>query len=254
MRRWMAHPAAIGLALVGLAACESTPVLLYHSVGESFDSPRHVSAERFRVQMEWLVGEGYTIITARDLEAIELGSKPRPHRAIALTFDDGYRNFYEHAFPILTELGIPATIFIITSRSGEDEATRVVTPIRHLIWPEILELERAGIDVESHSVTHPHLRGLARDVVYRETHDSKLALEARLGREVSVFAYPNGSEDKVAREVVEAAGYRTAFSVSSGLDGAFDRQRISIHDRDDLAAFRNKIGGTWWGEASGERP
>jgi peptidoglycan/xylan/chitin deacetylase (PgdA/CDA1 family) len=248
---------AIGGLVFGLAVlcagCESTPILLYHSVGEPFDSPRYVTDARFREQMEYLLGEGYTILTAKDLDAIELDGKPRPHHAIVLTFDDGYENFYFAAFPILRELGIRATMFIITARTGDDEATRVVQPTRSLIWPEISEIEAAGIDIESHSVTHPHLKGMAQKDVVHEVVDSKATLEAKLGHEVTVFAYPNGSEDGRARNAVKQAGYRSGLSVSAGLDGTFDRQRISVHVGDDLRAFAKKIGGTWWGEASGER-
>jgi peptidoglycan/xylan/chitin deacetylase (PgdA/CDA1 family) len=241
-------------AALSLSACESAPILLYHSVGERFDPPRTVSVERFRAEMEYLQQENYTILSAHDFDVIEDGKAPQPKKPIVLTFDDGYENFYIYAFPILRELHISASMFIITARTGDDEATRVVKPTRQLIWPEVLEMEAAGIDIESHSVTHQSLKHLSRDVVEREAVDSKAALEAHLGRSVTVFAYPKGAEDASARSVIEGAGYRSALSVNTGLDSVFDRQRISIHEGDDMKAFAHKIGGTWWGKASDERP
>lgn len=258
-RRVLRWPAGVGvLALAALAGggasgCESTPVLLYHSVGEVHDPPRWVSSQAFRAQMQHLLDEGYTVLTAAEYEAIADGKAPRPRKPVVLTFDDGYANFYRSAFPVLQELGLRGTMFLISSRVRRDEGDRSRSPVDFLIWPEVQEMAAYGIDFESHSVTHPHLRGLPAARVREEVVQSRAELEAELGRPVTIFAYPNGSEDGSARHLVEAAGYSAAYSVSSGMNGRFDRQRISVHADMTLGQFADALGGTWWGEASGTR-
>jgi peptidoglycan/xylan/chitin deacetylase (PgdA/CDA1 family) len=240
-------------AALALAGCESTPVLLYHSVGEAFDPPRFVTQEEFREQMLYLTSNGFTVLTAKELADIQLQGKPAPAKAVCLTFDDGHENFYLYAYQVLRELGLKATMFLISSRVADDEAHRVVTPPRELIWPEVQEMQAYGIDFESHSVTHPHLRGMSSVQVKFEVEDSKAGLEAKLGVPVEIFAYPNGSEDRQARSIVADSGYRMAFSVSAGLNGVYDRQRISIHEHMKLKDFARAVAPTWWGAASGAR-
>jgi peptidoglycan/xylan/chitin deacetylase (PgdA/CDA1 family) len=247
-----AHSIAV-LAGVVCAACESSPILLYHSVGQQFDDPRWVSTQSFREQMHYLADHGYTVLSASEIEEVEEGRRPRPPRAIGLTFDDGFENFFVNAYPVLQELGFHATMFLITSRIGEDASSRVTFPLASLVWPEILEMQEHGIEMGSHTVSHNAMRGMKRDEMEHEAVDSKRLLEARLGRPVTVFAYPRGSFNATARDVVARAGYGSAFSVSSGLDRRFDRLRISVHFDQDLRRFAAAIDGTWWGDESGQR-
>jgi peptidoglycan/xylan/chitin deacetylase (PgdA/CDA1 family) len=239
--------------VASLLGCESTPILLYHSVGEHFDSPRWVETDKFREQMEYLSDHGYTVLSASELDAIDFDGKPRPRHPVVLTFDDGFQNFYLNAYPVLKELGFHATMFLISSRLADDPSTRVTHPTAQLIWPEILEMQDNGIEFGSHSVSHSPMRGMKRHDMEHEAVDSKRVLEERLGRQVSVYAYPNGSFNNVARDVIERAGYRSAMSVSAGLDRRYDRLRVSVHFNHDLSRFAQAIEGTWWGDESGQR-
>jgi peptidoglycan/xylan/chitin deacetylase (PgdA/CDA1 family) len=247
--RWRASATLLLL----VCACESTPVLLYHSVGDDFDAPRFVSVELFREQLQFLRDEGYTPITAAELDAIELDGKPRPSRPIVITFDDGYENFYQHAFPVLREFGFKATMFLVADKIGDDEASRFSDRSSYLIWPEIERMRDWGIDFQSHSVTHARLKNVPDEQAAPEIIDSKRILEERLGKPVTIFAYPFGSNDLAARNLVEEAGYRTAYSVAAGLNGRFQRLRISIHSTHDVDAFAEAIGGSWWAKSNGVR-
>src|SRR5687767_15016886 len=103
--------AALGIFALALLGCESTPILLYHGIGEPYPEDKWVTVEAFRAQMELLAGEGYTAITASELDAIERGDAPSPSKPIVLTFDDGFLNFERNAVPVLRELGFRATLF-----------------------------------------------------------------------------------------------------------------------------------------------
>jgi peptidoglycan/xylan/chitin deacetylase (PgdA/CDA1 family) len=242
--------AAIGVSVV---ACESTPILLYHGIGEPYPEDKWVTVEAFRAQMSVLAEEGYTSITASELDAIERGDAPSPPKPILLTFDDGFRNFETNALPVLREHGFRATFFIPVDRIGDSESTRLHLGVEHSIWPELISLQEAGVELQSHSRTHPRLRDLDANAVREEIAGSKRILEAKLGRPITVFAYPGGSFDAAIAQACADAGYESAHSVSAGLNGRYDRQRISIHADVDLDEFRRMIGGTWWGHSSGAR-
>lgn len=246
----MALALIAGAALTG---CESTPILLYHSVGEEYPDDRWVSQHQLREQLELLLEQGYTVLTASELDAIELRGAPRPPQPIVLTFDDGYENFLLHALPVLEELNVGATLFVPTDRIGASAEERVSLGARYLVWPELLGLEAEGVDIQSHSSSHPRMRDLADAEALEELAGSKRILERELGHEVTVFAYPFGSVSPRLEDLAEEAGYESAHSVGAGLNGRYARQRISIHAGVDLETFQRMIRGTWWGESSGAR-
>lgn len=243
----------LALALAS-AGCESVPILLWHNVGEPVDPPRWVTDANFGAQLDWILLEGYTPITARELDRIEQGEAPRPVRPIVLTFDDGYENFYTHTFPALDSRGMRATLFLISSRVGEDSAHRFQDErSSYVIWPEVKQMQAAGVDVESHSVTHRNMKELNDQEARAELVDSRRDLEAHLGEPVTVFAYPGGGNAPHTHDLVAAAGYRSAHSVLAGLDGQYARLRASVHQDTSLSDLRRMVGGTWWGESAGVR-
>lgn len=249
-----ALPLFLGAALLSLAGCEGRPILLYHSVGEPVDPPRWVKSDAFAQQLDWLVSEGYTPITAAELDRIELDGAPAPARPILLTFDDGYQNFYEHAFPALAARGLRATVFLISGRVGADPAHRYRDErAAYVVQSEVREMEAAGIEFQSHSVSHRNLKTLSDAEALSELTASKEELLRFLHHPVTVFAYPFGGNEPHTHELVRAAGYRSAHSVSAGLDGPYARLRGSVHLETSAQDLARLVGGTWWGEASGAR-
>ena len=242
--------AAAAVALVG---CESVPVLLYHQIAADDDPARLVSAALLDTHLQILEEDGFTPITVSQLEAIELDGAPAPPKPVVITFDDGLLDFYQNAYPVLRRRGVPATMFLISGRIGEDAATRVTEPQPHLVWPEILEMQAAGIEMQSHTVRHVRLTDIPLAAATAELVDSKAALEARLGHRVTSLAFPFGVSDGALRGAAEEAGYRSAFSVVAGLDSRFGRLRTSIFRSTDAAGFRARLEGTWWGASSGAR-
>lgn len=174
-------------------------VLMYHAItsGEETDPDQlTVSRRRFADQMRWLDELGYPVVTlrsaVRDLRAAALRSP-----VVALTFDDGYRSFYDHALPVLAEHRYPASVYVVPGAIA-GTCPRGALP-EHLGpfmgWGEARELARRGITVGAHGMTHRKLAHLGADEARREAVDSKRVIEDRLGVAVDEFCYPFGSFD-----------------------------------------------------------
>lgn len=154
--------------------------------------------------------------------ALEAGTLP--DRAVALTFDDGYASVVETAWPLLRERGLPATLFVVTGSLTEDlrfawdlhepehERLRLARP------DELLAAVATGLDLGSHTVSHPWLPRLDAGEMKRELVDSRIALQELLGRTVTSLAYPTGGWDSAVRAAAADAGYRIAITVDRGLN------------------------------------
>lgn len=281
------------------------PILAYHRVIDMgpetefpFD-PELVSATPadFRQQMEY-VSTHFDAVTFRDVLRYIDGESGLPARPIIVTFDDGYLDNYTHAFPILRELGLPATIFVSTGFVGAqdtywydhlayaiyraDAGTFVLGTMRfelgdvasrrratadairflrgvpdavrrcHLVslaerldhgirdedralsrpmdWSQIVELHEAGIEIASHTVSHPALSQCDDETLAFELWESRRELESHLGVPVEVVAYPFGGPDEYDERVMRTAarsGYRLAASYISGRNPF---SRLAVHE------------------------
>jgi peptidoglycan/xylan/chitin deacetylase (PgdA/CDA1 family) len=139
-------------------------------------------------------------------QAIAIGQVPAELGGAfyALTFDDGAASDYEITFPILAELGLRATFFVVP--------TLVDTP-GYVTWAQLREMVAAGMEIGSHSLTHPFVNTLDRAGLEREFGESKRMLESRLGLPIRSASLPRGWEPPTLREVLRALGYR-AFCTS----------------------------------------
>ncbi|GAA0307798.1 polysaccharide deacetylase family protein [Halarchaeum salinum] len=178
-------------------------VLMYHSVGgrEGNTDGRRFSTAAFRDQLAWL-DTRYDFV---DLPTVlEAGTSPR----VALTFDDGYRNFRADALPILREFDAPATVFVIADRIGG----RSGHGVPYLDAEEIDGLLADDlVTVGNHTRTHAHLDRLDPDAIHEEVSGARDALEARFGCDVTRFCYPYGDHSPAAVDAVRAShDYATA--------------------------------------------
>lgn len=230
------------------------PILLYHMICDSKGSPdeRYLCSPRyFRLQMAYLKWAGYKVVSFDEvLSIIKKGGKIN-RKVIALTFDDGYKDNYEHSFPVLQKLGFPATIFVVSSYVGHSNEWIVQggMPRREMAsWDELREMSRNGIEIGSHTVSHISLAQADADLIALELTRSKKEIERQIGKSVRFFAYPYGHINDSAREAVLNAGYEAACSTRSGFNNTevdpFILRRIEIYGSDSLWRFPLKVA---WG-------
>jgi peptidoglycan/xylan/chitin deacetylase (PgdA/CDA1 family) len=141
------------------------------------------------------------------------GERPTPSRAVVLTFDDGYENFYEYAWPVLERYGFPSMVYLLSGLLGRPSSWFAQdgreTPCL-MGRDRILQLRDLGVGFGSHGVSHVKLAEVDRETVRREVGDSRTQLQELLGEEVRHFCYPYGSHDLSAYAAVKEAGYRSA--------------------------------------------
>ncbi len=188
------------------------PILLYHHISIDFDSSNAISIispKDFRLHMTAVKAQ-FTPVRLRDyVEFVNSsdGSKTMPNNPIIVTFDDGYLSNYEVAYPILKELEIPATIFIVTDTVGEKGGAGKVN-YSHFTWDHAREMQKSGlIDIQSHTNDHVKLGTLNRDAVNFELRKSKYLIEKNLGTTCDMIAYPYGSYNDAVIEASHKAGY-----------------------------------------------
>lgn len=168
-------------------------ILTYHSLDDT-GSPVSIRPDTFRRHVDWLdAGPAEVVPLAR------LRRLPPDRDAVALTFDDGFRSFLDHGWPLLRDRGLPATLFVVTGHVGgrNDWGTpaerRSVPDLPLLGWEELDRLAEEGVEIASHTRTHPRLGEAGSGRVADEVEGSADDIERRLGRRPRAFAYPYGS-------------------------------------------------------------
>jgi len=225
-------------------------ILMYHSIAEpsaAAEARLCVRPREFARQMRWLRSHCAPVDLDRVVDGLA-GGDPLPANAVAVTFDDGFADVREHALPALRDHAIPATLYAVAGLSGRTAewlAPHGIAPRRLMSEEELRALDRAGIAIGSHTLTHPQLPGLSRPKLTREVADSRCALEQAIGRPVRHFAYPYGAYDEPAKEAVREAGYASAVTTRSGFNapGAdlLELRRIDVLGTDSLSQFRRKV-------------
>ncbi|HEX5619295.1 MAG TPA: polysaccharide deacetylase family protein [Solirubrobacteraceae bacterium] len=222
-------------------------ILFYHRVSDDRDLLA-IAPRRFAEQMELLAAEGYRVVAVPEAARMLATGGPI-ERVVGLSFDDGYRDVVEHALPVLERHGFRATVFIATGvTDGIATFSWYERQPPLLDWTEIVALDGdSPLSFEAHTVTHPNLTALEHEAARREIVDSKLALEARLGREVDGFCYPAGLYGERERALVRDAGFRAATTCEPGANApggdALTLRRTAIDGADRLADFSAKLAG-----------
>lgn len=205
------------------------PIIMYHRVDDNASISRlSVCPDSFRRQISFLKRHDYNVVKLEELTEL-VRERKIPYKTIAITFDDGYENNYTCAYPVLKELGIPATIFIVPALIGREG---------YLTWDQVIEMSESGVvSIGSHSMTHAYLPGLAEQKLDVEIVDSKRAIESHTRREVFSFSYPIGAFDDRAKEKVRKAGYEIAVATNPGKDypahDLFAMKRLRISSTSD---------------------
>ena len=215
------------VSYVELRSASVVPVLMYHSFQAEEDKLiPYVSAEIFADQMEFLAKNRYNVVGADKVIAYMTRKEKMPAKTVAITADDGYYNFYLNAYPVLKKYNLPATVFISTDKIGA---------IGYLGWKELREMSDSGlITIGSHTKSHPWIPSVSVDEekLWDELAHSKEILEKGLGRRVDFICYPNGGFNDLAKEMVNLAGYKGAFTTNpakkSGINDIYAIRRIKM--------------------------
>ncbi len=181
-------------------------ILCYHSVGQSECGVNDVSPARFRHQLERALGLGYRFVPAATIADGRGGA-----RDLAVTFDDGWRSVLSGAAPVLSDLGIPWTLFVVSGWLDRPESA----PPGILGWRAIEALAANGVEIGSHSITHPNFGWLDAAEAAAELEGSRRAIEVRLGFLPDSFAIPLGQSanwTEAAAGAARQAGYRIVYA------------------------------------------
>lgn len=188
-------------------------ILMYHRVSEVAENPLCVTPGRFAEQMAWLKRHGLRGVGVGALiDAMRAG---RHRGLVGITFDDGWDNLVEAALPALLSNGFTATMFIVSGLLGGS-----LKYDENNAWPlisagQVRELAMAGMEIASHTITHPRLAGADTDLLKAEVNESRASLRDLIGAEIRGFAYPYGSMDAAAQHAVRDAGYDYACATNT---------------------------------------
>lgn len=235
------------------------PILMYHSISddaESNASPYYKTTTRpalFAQHLRWLSDAGFRSVGLEDGIRIAQQGNGAQEKAVVITFDDGFRDFYDSAFPALKSQGHTATVFLPTAFIGESRQT--FKGRECLTWEEVRGLRGQGIQFGSHSVNHPVLYKTPWGEIENQLACSKKKLEQELGEKVASFAYPYAFPQQDQRfadtfkELLRQQGYRHCVTtmigrVQSG-DDLFSLKRLPVNDCDDRPLLLAKLSGAY---------
>ncbi len=198
-------------------------ILVYHRIvkeaGKENSCKFCLHESDFRKHLEWLDRWGFTPITFEDYRVACEKQLELPHKPIILTFDDGYLDTYQVAFPLLQEFGMKAVVFVLGDRSIKTNVWDA-----HLKLPQapllsdnhILEMHEAGMEIGAHSMTHIKLTDVKEECAWEEISRARVLLEILLNAPVLSFSYPYGLVNETVKQMVASAGFVHACSVWSG--------------------------------------
>jgi len=230
------------------------PILMYHQIDQppargAYLRGATVHPRRFANQMLLLKRLGYQGLSLRD--ALPYIRGEQQGKVFVLTFDDGYKNVFDYARPILNTLGFTATNFIVSGLIGgmnEWMFAKGSLPAQLMDQDEILQWHEQGHEIGSHTVDHCYLSELSAQEQLQQVSQSKADLEDLLGDTVSSFCYPYGDLDERAIFAVRQAGYRCAVATHKGLaldeDNLYALPRISIIRSNHIVRFYQKVATT----------
>lgn len=226
------------------------PILMYHQIGEP--APRGtpyrsltVHPDSFRRQMRWLRRFGYLGLSMNDIMPYVRGEKQG--KVVGITFDDGYRNVYQNALPVLRENGFTATNYFVVRQLGGGNVWDYEERIPHsdlMSSDEMRDWARQGMEVGSHTLDHPRLTQLSEPEAREQLVASRAQLERLSGKPVTAFCYPYGAENASLRTIARVAGYTNATTTARGLarpdDDPYGLPRVIVARSTHLFRFLQK--------------
>jgi peptidoglycan/xylan/chitin deacetylase (PgdA/CDA1 family) len=223
-RQWLATTTTIRARSTGRILC-------YHSIGQAAAGVNDVRPEQFRRHIELTLGLGFRFVSAAQIA--RTGGSPLD---LAITFDDAWTSVLSEAAPILRDYGIPCSLFVVSSWSDHRSAwsKEFILP-----WREIERLMAMGVQIGSHSVTHPDFGSIERTQMIDELCGSRDTIQRRLGFAPTFFAIPYGQSmnwPPAAGEIAREAGYENVYAQAEDTrpDGTIPRTFVTCFDHDRI--------------------
>lgn len=224
-------------------------MLCYHAVSPSWDATLAVTPDRLERQLTALRRRGWRGATFRDAVF-----NPPAERTLSVTFDDAFASVGRLAYPILSSLGLPGTVFAPSAFMSSEQPlswpgiehwlrTPSASELESMSWEGLGRLVQEGWEVGSHTRTHPHLTQLDESALRTELEQSREEIAGRLGIRCDTIAYPYGDVDSRVAEAALAAGYVAGASLSRPLTplGPERWPRIGVYHDDPMWRFRLKV-------------
>jgi peptidoglycan/xylan/chitin deacetylase (PgdA/CDA1 family) len=219
---------------------------MYHAVAQVEEDPNRlcVSPQTFDAQMAHLRDRGLRGVAVRNLRRAVMAGKAAG--LVGITFDDGYQDFLESAVPLLERYAFSATVFAVADRLGGENdwehSYEPRPPMELMTAAGLREASERGMEVGSHSMTHPRLSGLAPELLREELVGSRDLLGELLGEEVEGFCYPYGDLDDGALRAARSAGYAYACAWKTRVQHSdYDLFRTPVDEQDNLRRFKLKL-------------
>lgn len=220
------------------------PILMYHYIRtpppmrvDWMGYKLSVSPEDFNAQMDWLADNRYHPVDFNDVRAYFGGVQPLPSKPVVITLDDGYSDLYTSAYPILKAHRFKAVAYIVKNFVGQS---------RYVNRDQILEMDRAGIEIASHTVDHPNLSRSSFGSIMYQLSESKRWLEDLTGHPVVDFAYPSGKYSSQVIAALALAGYDTAVteevSLTHSMADRYTWARVRVGGGEALTDFISSLG------------
>ena len=252
----------VGIATVAIVAhfarqefrSDRIPIIIYHrivadeTIGRCHKSSYVISASNFAAQMQWLHDNGWTPIDLDDFLHYRQHPQDLPAKPLIISFDDGYENNYLYGLPILKKLGFKAVIYSVSDPASAF-FNEFETPERLMSAQQMRAMTAAGITIQGHTATHPHLKELNDKQIETELRTCKSVLEQITDAPVLHMAIPFGSWDRRLRPIVQKCGYQTLAVPGKGTNNLktppLALRRLSIHRSTSLAEFEKILTSRW---------
>ncbi len=236
--------AAVFLAggyLFWLSPRYAVPILMYHRFGYE-DNSLFVTPENFERQLAYLKNNGYRVISLTELGQGIANNRKFSRKTVVITVDDGWKDNYTYAYPVLKKFGFPAMIFLAVDRIGSDPD--------FLTWDEVRIMRQSSIDFGCHTKKHTYLPEVKDpDRLRDEIAGCKDVLQDKLGVRVDWYCYPTGGFTEEVKAQVREAGYTGACTTNRGFSelnkDAFELKRVKVSNSDTQKPF------SFWAKISG---
>jgi len=240
-------------------------VLTYHRINDQLPEGELVVHPReFEIQMKFLnfYRKKFQIISMEEMieyfvaSSVDNRKRKAVRTKILITFDDGYRDNYTHAFPILKKHRFPAAVFLttdyISTEYKKERYKNAPWSMDYLNYGEIKEMKASGIRFGAHTATHPHLREIDLDEAKKEILKSYESVREISGNDNIPFCYPYGEFNEEIKQIVKKCGFSCAFSVAPGINyrnqDLFEIKRIDVLGGDSFSSFKYKVTDKYKGE------